>query len=177
MYVAVTVEKVAANAVMAGCEARHLRVVIAAVEAMLASEFNLHGVHATTMGATPCVIVSGPVRREAGLHSDHSALGSASRANACIGRAVKLVLQNIGGARLGGTESTTLGTPMKVGFCVAENEELLGASTTTGGTGTGSEWAPYHVASRGCNAGDSCVTVVALTSGPLQLVDFATRDA
>ena len=168
MYAALSVGQVAANAVMAGCEPGHLRVVLAAVEAMLTESFNLHGVHATTMGATPVLIVSGPVQAEAGLNSSHGALGSGTRGNAVIGRALKLILQNVGGAKLGGTESTTLGTPMKFGtMCVAEAEEVAAAHG----------WLPYHVASRGYNAGDSCVTVLACTSGPHQLVDFATRDA
>ena len=170
MYNNCTVGKVATNAVMAGCEPSHLRVVLAAVEAMLDEPFNLHGVHATTMGATPCVIVSGPIRHEAGLDSSHGALGSGDsrRANLCIGRAVKLVLQNVGGAKLGGTESTTIGTPMKLSMCVAEAEELFDDAPG---------WAPYHVASRGANHGDSMVTVLAVTSGPHQMVDFTTRDA
>lgn len=167
MYQPVTVEMVAVNAVMAGCAPPHLRIVIAAVEAMLSEQFNLHGVHATTMGATPVVLVNGPAREEAGLNSGHGALGSGSRANASIGRAVKLVLQNVGGAKLGGTESTTLGTPAKFSFCVAEAEEVLAHVG----------WQPYHVASQGCNGGDSVVTVVASTSGPHQLVDAPTRDA
>ena len=171
MYKPVTVALVAANTVMAGCEPRHLRVVLAACEAMLSDAFNLHGVHATTMGATPAVLVSGPVRVEAGLNSAHGALGSGTRANASIGRAVKLVLQNVGGAVLGGTESTTLGSPSKYSLCIAEAEEALDRSTET------PRWLPYHVASRGRNAGDSAVTVLACTSGPSQLVDFATRSA
>ena len=167
MYCAVAVKDVAANAVMAGCEPRHLRIVLAAVEAMLAEPFNLHGVHATTMGATPVVIVNGPARVDAGLNSSIGAMGSGTRANVAIGRALKLIVQNIGGARLGGTESTTLGTPMKFGLTVAENEEVLLAT---------SSWLPYH-ASNGVDASASRVTVIALTSGPHQLVDFATRDA
>lgn len=167
MYQNCTVELAAANAVMAGCKPQHFRIVLAAVEAMLQEPFNLHGVHATTMGATPVVLVSGPARTEAGLNDSHGALGSGSRANMSIGRALKLVLKNVGGAKLGGTESTTLGTPMKYGLCVAEAEERLESAG----------WRPYHVASRGFRAGESCVTVVACTSGPHQLVDFATRDA
>ena len=167
MYNHCTVGKVAANAVMAGCEPSHLRVVLAAVEAMLDEPFNLHGVHATTMGATPCVIVSGPVRHEAGLDSSYGALGSGDsrRANLCIGRAVKLVLQNVGGAKLGGTESTTIGTPMKLSMCVAEAEELFDEARVGAVSSR-----------RGANHGDSMVTVLAVTSGP-QMVDFTTRDA
>jgi hypothetical protein len=88
---------------MAGCEPRHLTTVLASTECLLHTDFNAHGVSATTMGATPCTIVSGPVRTAAGLNSGMGALGSGTRANAAIGRAVKLVLQNVGGARLGGT--------------------------------------------------------------------------
>ena len=76
MYGEVTIEKVAINSVMAGCAPQHLRLVLAAVEAMLTDEFNVHGVHATTMGATPAVIVHGPARHEAGLALEHGALGS-----------------------------------------------------------------------------------------------------
>eukprot|EP01062_Namystynia_karyoxenos_P023302 TRINITY_DN189_c0_g1_i1.p1 TRINITY_DN189_c0_g1~~TRINITY_DN189_c0_g1_i1.p1 ORF type:complete len:523 (+),score=146.68 TRINITY_DN189_c0_g1_i1:116-1570(+) len=158
-YGVATVEKVAIAAVMAGCAPSHFRVALAAVEAALDPNFNLHGTHATTMGATPCVIVNGPVRNEAGLNYKHGALGSGSRANATIGRTLKLVLQNVGGARLGGTESTTLGTPMKYTMCIAEWEERS------------QEWQPYHT-SRGFAPGDSTVTVVAVSSGPYQVVDF-----
>lgn len=165
MYRKVTVANVALNAVMAGCEPRHFRIVLAAVEGLLSDAFNLHGVHATTMGATPCVIVNGPARIEAGLNSAHGALGSGCRANATIGRALKLVLQNVGGAKLGGTESTTLGSPSKFTLCVAEAEQEVASCG----------WLPLHQ-TRGANKGDSVVTVLAVTSGPTQLVDFATRD-
>jgi len=81
-YTEATVGLVAVNAVMAGCEPAHLRIVLAAVEAVLSEPFNLHGVGATTMGATPCVIVSGPARHEAGLALSCGAMGSGTRANA-----------------------------------------------------------------------------------------------
>lgn len=160
----VTVEKVATNAVMAGCRPKQFRVVIAAVRAMLHPTFGLHGNSATTMGATPCVLVNGPVRLEAGLNFKHGVLGSGSQANATIGRAVKLVLQNIGGAKLGGTESTTLGTPMKYTMCAAEWEERC------------SEWEPLHV-TRGYTADESVVTVLAVAGGPTQIVDNYLKTA
>lgn len=163
-YHVVTVQNVAINAVMAGCAPKHMRVVLAAVEAMIAPEFGLHGNSATTMGATPCIIVNGPVRDEAGLNYKHGALGSGHRANACIGRAIKLVLLNVGGAKLGGTESSTLGTPMKYSMCVAEWEEKA------------ADWEPFHV-QRGMDSSASAVTVMAVAGGPLQLVDFYTKDA
>ena len=123
-----TVSSVATNAVMAGCEPKHLRIVIAAVQAMLDPEINLHGLHATTMGATPLIVVNGSnVIKSAHLNYKHGVLGSGqnNRANACIGRALKLVLQNCGQAKLGGTESTTIGGPRKFTMCVAENFEAL----------------------------------------------------
>ena len=90
---------------------------------MLTDEFNVHGVHATTMGATPAVIVHGPARHEAGLAIEHGALGSSgTRANTTIGRALKLVLQNCGGARLAKTESTTLGSPSKLSLSNAQRK-------------------------------------------------------
>ena len=162
MYGEVTVEKVAINSVLAGCARQHLRLVLAAVEAMLTDEFNVHGVHATTMGATPAVIVHGPARHEAGLAIEHGALGSSgTRANTTIGRALKLVLQNCGGARLAKTESTTLGSPSKLSLCLAEAEEAS------------PRWEPYHVAADG----QSAVTLLAATGGPCQLVDFKTTTA
>ena len=165
-YNDVTVAHCAAAAVMAGCQPKQFVVVLAAVEAMLSEAFNLHGVSATTMGATPCVIVNGPVRTAAGLNSGIGALGSSSRANASIGRALKLVLQNVGEAKLGGTESTTIGSPNKFTLCLAEFEEHL----------SDSDWEPLHVG-RGFTVVDSAVTVVAVTAGPIQLVDFNTTDA
>lgn len=162
-YGQVTVEKVAINAVMSGCKPSQFRVVLAAVECMLTPEFNLHGSHATTMGGTPAVIVNGPVRHDAEVNFKHGVLGSGHRANATIGRALKLILQNVGGAKLGGTESTTIGTPMKYSMCLAEWEERH-------------DWKPYHVM-RGFQKEDSVVTVMAVTSGPHQLVDFYTKDA
>ena len=162
IYGEVTVMKVAINAVMAGCTPQHLRLVLAAVEAMLTDEFNVHGVHATTMGATPAVIVHGPARQEAGLALEHGALGSSgTRANTTIGRALKLLLQNCGGARLAKTESTTLGSPSKLSLCLAEAEEAA------------PRWEPYHVAADG----QSAVTLLAVTGGPCQLVDFKTSTA
>lgn len=162
-YGEVTIEKVAINAVMAGCKPSQFRIVLAAVECMLTPEFNLHGTHATTMGATPAVIVNGPVRHEAEVNFKHGVLGSGHRANATIGRALKLVLQNVGGAKLGGTESTTLGTPMKYTMCLAEWEER-------------NQWKPYHV-TRGFQKEESVVTVMGVTSGPHQVVDFYTKDS
>src|SRR5258707_13879974 len=93
----VTVEKVAVNAVMAGCKPEYLPVVIAALEAVCTDDFNIHGVMATTWGATPCIVVNGPIRNRIGMNMELNALGQGNRANATIGRALTLGLRNVGG--------------------------------------------------------------------------------
>jgi len=158
-----TVEKIAINAVMAGCRPDYLPVVIAAMEAMATDEFNIHGVMATTMGAAPVLVVNGPIREKIGMNMKMGALGQGNRANATIGRAVRLAVRNIGGARPGGTERSTLGNPMKFTMCFAEWEER-------------SDWQPLHV-ERGFDAADSVVTVFCMTSGPSLMVDQTSRTA
>jgi hypothetical protein len=118
----VTVEKVAVNAVLAGCRPEYLPVVLAAVEASCTDEFNIHGVLATTWFAGPVVIVNGPVIQAIGMNSGINALGQGNRANATIGRALQLVIRNVGGGRPGGVDQATLGTPGKYTFCFAEEE-------------------------------------------------------
>ena len=158
-----TVEKIAVNAVLGGCRPEYLPVVIAAIEAACTDTFNAHGVMATTMGASPVLVVNGPVRHRIGMNMGLSALGQGNRANATIGRAVRLVLRNVGGARPGGTERSTLGNPMKYSMCFAEREER-------------SPWEPLHV-ERGFDAGDSVVTLFAMTGGPSLIVDQTSRTA
>jgi hypothetical protein len=152
-----TVEKVAINAVMAGCKPEYLPVVIAALEAACTDEFNAHGVMSTTMGASPVLVVNGPIRERIGMNATLGALGQGNRANATIGRAVRLALRNMGGARPGGTERSTLGSPMKFTMCFAEAEER-------------SVWEPLHV-ERGFAPSDSVVTLFGMTSGPVLIVD------
>ncbi len=118
-----TVEKVAVNAVMAGCKPEYLPLVLAAVEAALIDEFGMHGVLCTTMFAGPVVIVNGPMARSVGLNSGVNALGQGHRANATIGRALQLVIRNVGGGRPGELDRSTLGTPGKYSFCFAEAED------------------------------------------------------
>jgi len=158
-----TVEKVAINAVMAGCKPEYLPVVIAALEAVCTDEFNVHGVMATTMGASPVVVVNGPIRQRIGLNMKIGALGQGTRANASIGRALRLAIRNIGGARPGGTERSTLGNPMKFTMCFAEWEER-------------SHWPPLHV-ERGFAPTDSVVTIYGMTGGPSLIVDQTSRTA
>ncbi len=117
-----TVEKVAVNAVLAGCKPEYLPVVLAAVEAALLDEFCMHGVLATTYFAGPILIVNGPIRDRIGMNTGVNALGPGNRANATIGRALQLVIRNVGGGVPGGVDRATLGQPGKVGFCIAERE-------------------------------------------------------
>ena len=156
-----TIEKIAINAVMAGCKPEYLPVVIAALEAVCTDEFNIHGVMATTMGASPVLVVNGPIRERIGMNMKLAAMGAGNRANATIGRALRLIVRNIGGAKPGGVERSTLGNPMKFTLCFAEWEER-------------SPWDPLHV-ERGFKAEDSVVTAFAMTSGPVQIVDQESR--
>ncbi len=118
-----TVEKVAVNAVLAGCLPEHLPVVLAAVEAACRDEFALHGVLATTWSAGPVLVVGGPVTARLRMNSGVNVLGQGNRANATIGRALQLVVRNVGGGRPGEVDRATLGNPGKVGWCLAEAED------------------------------------------------------
>ncbi|MEM7126880.1 MAG: thioredoxin family protein [Chloroflexota bacterium] len=118
-----TVEKVAINAVMAGCKPEYLPVVIAAVEAACIDEFCMHGVLATTYFSGPIVMVNGPIVKSIGMNFGINALGQGNRANATIGRALQLVIRNVGGGKPGGVDRAALGNPGKYTFCFAENME------------------------------------------------------
>ena len=144
---AATVEKLAINAVMAGCLPAYFPVVVAAVEAMADPAFNLYAVQATTHPCAPLVIVNGPIRNELGFNSGSGAYGPGWRPNAAVGRALRLVLLNVGGAHPGSGDMSTQGAPSKYGFCVAENEEA-------------NPWEPLHV-ERGFAPNQNTVTVVA----------------
>src|SRR5438128_6094488 len=144
---AATVEKIAVNAVMAGCKPEYLPVVLAAVEAVLDESFAMHGVLATTMFVAPVVVVNGPIRRRIGMNAKGNALGQGNRANSSIGRALQLVIRNIGEGRPQEVDRATLGNPGKLSYCFAEDEE-------------GSCWEPL-AAERGVKLGVSAVTVFA----------------
>lgn len=157
-----TVEKAAINAVMAGCKPEYLPVVIAALEAVLTDEFSMHGVLATTHFPTPVIIVNGPIRDRIGMNYRMNVLGQGNRANATIGRAVQLVIRNVGGGRPGEVDRAALGQPGKYTFCFAEYEER-------------SNWEPLHV-EKGFKKEDSTVTVFA-GGAPQGMVDQLARDA
>jgi hypothetical protein len=156
-----SVEKVAINAVMAGCKPEYLPVVLAAVEAACTDAWNAHGVLATTMPVGPVVIVNGPVRRALGMNSGINVFGQGNRANATIGRALQLVIRNVGGGRPGEVDRATFGNPGKLSFCFAEDEE-------------GSPWQPLSV-DLGRPRGVSTVTLFA-GEGPRCIVDQLSRD-
>jgi peroxiredoxin len=122
-YGAATVEKIAANAVMAGCRPGLMRVLIPLVRAACDERFNLHGIQATTHFAVPLVIINGPIRRQLGFASGSNVFSNVARANSTLGRALQLILTNIGGARPGEIDMSTLGNPGKFAYCIAENEE------------------------------------------------------
>lgn len=160
--VEVTVEKVAINAVMAGCRPEHLPWVIAGLEAVCTDEFNIHGVLATTMPVGPVLICNGPGTRAVGLNSGVNVFGQGTRANLSIGRAVQLVVRNIGGGRPGGVDRAAHGNPGKLSFCFAEDE-------------AGSPFTSLAV-SRGFERSDNTVTAFA-GEGPRCIVDQLARDA
>ncbi len=118
-----SVEKVAINAVMAGCAPEYLPVVLAGVEAVCNDDFNMHGVLATTMGVGPILIVNGPIRHDLQMNSGMNVFGPGNRANMTIGRAVALCVRNIGGGRPGEIDRSTHGQPGKFGLCFPEDEE------------------------------------------------------
>jgi hypothetical protein len=117
-----TIEKVAINAVLAGCKPEYMPVLLAALEAALEPVFTLHGVLATTYFSSPIVIVNGPVAKKIGMNSGLNALGQGNRANATIGRALNLIVRNVGGGRPGEADRATLGAPSKYTLCFAEDE-------------------------------------------------------
>src|SRR5205823_5367785 len=118
-----TLEKLAVNAVMAGCEPASFPVVVAAVEAMLEPSFNLYGVQATTHPVAPLLIVHGPIARQLGVHAGSGCFGPGFRSNATIGRAIRLILMNVGGAWPGRHDMATQGSPAKFTYCIAERED------------------------------------------------------
>lgn len=157
----ISAEKTAIAAVMAGCLPEHMPVVVALVHAVCEPEYGLHGCTASTGGSAPFVVVNGPIRTAIGMHATHNALANGSRANATIGRMLRLLIINVLGGVPGRLDRSTLGHPGKFTFCVAEDEE-------------DSPWASL-AAERGVPAGTSAVTVLAAES-PHQVMNEWTRD-
>jgi len=161
-YGRATVEKIAINAVMAGCLPEYLPVVIAAVEAVCDDAFDLHGVSATTNAPTPLVIVNGPVRAKLDINCGAGLFGPGWRANATIGRALRLVCVNIGGARPGVVSMSTFAHPGRYTYCIGEREEE-------------SPWASLAV-EHGFAPGDNTVAVLA-ADAPIGVYDQQSRRA
>lgn len=141
-----TRELIAINMVMAGCKADYAPVVRAAIKAMCETRFNLNALQASTHVVAPLLVVNGPIRNEIGMNADCNVFGSGNRANATIGRAIRLMLLACGGGTPGNLDKSTLGQPGKYTYCIAENEEA-------------SPWAPYHV-EHGLAPEDSSVFVI-----------------
>lgn len=157
-----TAEKVAVNAVLAGCLPPDFPVVVAAVEALCKPEFLVHGATASTGGCAVLLVVNGPVRRQLAMSPTFSVLSSPDRASICIGRAVRLVLRNLLEARPGELDRSTLGHPGKISWCLAEDEE------------GGAPWRSLGT-ERGVPEGVSSVTAFA-ASGPRQIMNEWTTD-
>ena len=156
-----TREVLAVNLVLAGCKPAYAPVVRAAILALCGSHFNLNGIQATTHMAAPLLVVNGPIRREIGMNAGANVFGSGNRANATIGRALRLIMLNVGGGWPGDLDKSTLGHPGKYTFCIAEHEEA-------------SPWAPYHV-EQGYRPDDSTVFCIA-TEGPHSVTNHVAND-
>ena len=161
-----TVEQIAVNAVMAGCKPEYLPVVLAAVEAACTDEFNMHGLLATTYFSGPVVVVNGPITGRIGMNAGNNVFGQGNRANLTIGRALQLVVRNLGGGRphladgQPGIDMSLMGSPGKVGFCFAEREH-------------DSPFAPLAT-EQGLSVGSDAVTVFA-GQGPTPIIDQMSR--
>lgn len=142
----VTVEKAAINAVMAGCRPEYFPVVLAALEAALEPVFTMHGLWCTTCFSSPIIVVNGPITEKIRMNWGINALGQGNRANATIGRALQLIVRNVGGGVPGDLDRSTLGGPGKYTFCFAEDEY------------TDPDWEPLSV-SRGFERGQNTVTL------------------
>jgi hypothetical protein len=157
-----TVEKIAVNAVMAGCRPEQFPVLLAAIDCLAQPQMNHRDMQVSGHAEAPMILVNGPIARKAGINSGTAAMGPGvvNRANTAIGRALRLCLINIGYCKAGAGDPNFIGLPTKFGMCIAENEEL-------------SPWPPYHV-DRGFKRDESAVTVVSVT-GPADILDSGSR--
>jgi hypothetical protein len=152
----------AINMIMAGCKVEYAPVVRAAMLALCDPAFNLNGVQATTHVASPLLIVNGPIAAKIGMNAGCNVFGSANRANATIGRAIRLIMLNVGGGWPGDLDKSTLGHPGKYTYAIAENEAI-------------SPFAPYHV-EKGFKSDESTVFVIA-AEAPHSVVNHVSNDA
>ena len=157
----VTAQKVAINAVMAGCLPEYMPVVVSAVKGICHPDFGYHGMATSTGGASVVIVVNGPVAEKLGINSKDNAFGPGFRPNVTIGRAVRLLMMNAINTRPGKLDRSTFGSPRKISFCFAENEAI-------------SPWEPLHV-ERGFSADESTTTVFAAESS-IQTYNQLSRD-
>ncbi len=157
-----TVEKIAINAVMAGCQPEQFTVLLAAIDALAQPQMNHRDMQVSGHTEAPLILVNGPVAKKAGINFATSAMGPGvvNSANTAIGRALRLCLINIGYCKAGAGDPNFIGLPTKFGMCIAENEEV-------------SPWQPYHM-DRGFRRDESAVTVVSVT-GPTDILDSGSR--
>lgn len=157
-----TVEKIAINAVMAGCRPEHFPVLLGAIDCLAQPQMNHRDMQVSGHTEAPLILVNGPIAQQAGLNVGTSAMGPGVRnhANTAIGRALRLCLSNIGYCKAGAGDPNFIGLPSKFGMCLAENE-------------ANSPWQPYHV-DKGLQRDDSAVTVVVVT-GPTTVIDAASK--
>lgn len=156
-----TVRAIALHAIMAGCKPSYLPIVIGAMECMLDERFNLTLLQATTSAGAPFILVNGPYANEAGLHGGMGCFGPGFRANATIGRALRLMMMNLGGGIPGITALSGFGGPWRYTYCIAENEAE-------------SPWASY-ASTRGFQAGVDVITAIPL-EGPILVWDDASEE-
>jgi len=157
---AATVEKIAINAVMTGCRPEYLPVLIAAVEAMVQPDYNLYGRQTTTHPGAHLLIVHGPIRKELDVNCRQNVFGHGWRANATMGRALRLLMINVGGNQPGITDMATHGHPGKFSYCIGEDEE-------------NSPWEPLHT-ERGLNRDTSAVTMLC-AEAPHNINDMVSK--
>lgn len=158
-----TIEKIAINAVMAGAKPEYMPTIVTAIEACSDPKFNLYAVNTTTSSVAPMLILNGPVRNQLAVNCGYSLFGGGNfRANAAIGRAVRLVMRNIGGSIEGIVSKSTMGQPGRITACIGEWEEK-------------SPWPPFHV-QRGFKLEQSCVTVYG-SQGPTNIQDVNCKSA
>ena len=155
-----TVRKIAINAVMTGCRPEYMPVLIAAIECMIEPKYNLYGRQTTTHPGAHLLIVHGPARIELDVNCKFNVLGHGWRANATMGRALRLIMINIGGNKPGVTDMATHGHPGRYSYCIGEDEE-------------GSPWAPFHV-DRGF-ARDTCAVTVICAEAPHNINDQVSK--
>tara|TARA_Y100000588_G_scaffold102999_1_gene112121 strand:- start:5359 stop:6483 length:1125 start_codon:yes stop_codon:yes gene_type:complete len=157
----ISIEKIAINAVMAGCDPTYFPVVVSAVKGLLKPEFNLHAITASTMGAAVLAVVSGPLARQIGINGKVNVFGPGHRANAAIGRAIRLIIINATGSKSGEIDKGTLGHAGRYTWCITENDEA-------------NKWDPIGV-ERGISLNENSVTLFAGLS-PIQVSNHSSSD-